>query len=323
MLFSRTRALGGLGVFFGIVTILTIGAVIGAGAGHFDPALLRVTGATSGSGGAPLGRSPIDLPFGLDASFAVGLGGAMTLAVYDYLGYYNICHLGDEVRNPGRNIPYSIVVSILLVAALYMSMNVSILGVVPWQEAMKSSNVAALFMERLYGRPAAVALTILVLATVVACCFAMTLGYSRIPYAAAKAGDFFPIFARIHPSKHFPYVSLAALGAITAASCFFTLQDVVGSAVVLRIGIVFIAQIVALDRLRRTPGVRLPFRMRLYPLPSLIALIGWCYLLATSPMEQLVLAGGVLVTGVIAFAVWRGCDHLLSRRGAPTLKEPS
>ena len=62
----------------------------------------------------------------------------MTLAVYDYLGYYNICHLGDEVRDPARTIPRAVNRSIWIVAILYLTMNLSILGVIPWQEAMKS-----------------------------------------------------------------------------------------------------------------------------------------------------------------------------------------
>src|SRR4029079_10015969 len=102
----------------------------------------------------------------------------------------------------------AVMISVVVVAAIYLTMNVTIIGVVPWQEAMKSENIAALFMERVYSRPIAVAFTLLILWTVVACMFAITLGYSRIPYAAAKQGDFFAAFGYVHPTRRFPLVSL-------------------------------------------------------------------------------------------------------------------
>ena len=152
-------------------------------------------------------------------------------------------------------------------------MNIAIIGVIPWQEAMQSQNIAALFMERLYGKPVAVAFTGLILWTSLACMFAITLGYSRIPYAAALRGDFFPEFATLHPRGRFPVVSLLVLGVLTAAFCFFDLALVINAAVAVRILIQFVAQIVGLHVLRTTrPDIILPFRMWLYPLPSLVAL---------------------------------------------------
>src|SRR5262249_13872100 len=130
-------------------------------------------------------------------AFFGGLGAAMTIAVYDYLGYYNICHLGDEVVAPGRTIPRAVILSVVIVAALYLTMNLAIIGVIPWQQAMKSDFVASEFMEILFGRKVAVLFTWLILWTVVASVFALMLGYSRIPYAAARTGGFFRVFGLI------------------------------------------------------------------------------------------------------------------------------
>lgn len=195
-------------------------------------------------------------------------------------------------------------------------MNLSILGVIPWKEAMHSDRIAADVMERVYGRPVAVAFTWLIVWAVVACMFSITLGYSRIPFAAARQGDFFSIFARLHPRGQYPVVSLLTLGGLTAICCYFPLQLVIDAAVAVRILIQFIGQTVGLHLLRKLrPEVPLPFRMRLYPLPSLVALVGWLFLLATSNWKVLATALGVTASGVPVFLIWRS---LTSRRVDPS-----
>ncbi len=209
LLCRNIRSIGWLGVVLCAGTLVTVLTVIVAGLANFNPALLTL---------------PPDA-FRMDSAFASGLGAAMLIAIYDYLGYYNVCHLGDEVREPGRTIPRAVMISVVIVATIYLTMNVSIIAVVPWQEAKESKNIAALFMERLYGRGVAVAFTALILWTVVACMFAITLGYSRIPFAAARQGDFFRPFARLHPVHGYPIVSLWAMGVLTAVFCFFPLEQ--------------------------------------------------------------------------------------------------
>ncbi len=289
LLCRRIRVLGWFGIVLSAGTLLTVACVIAAGTTHFDASLLEF----------PAGA------FTLNLGFAIGLGGAMRIAIYDYLGYYNICHLGDEVRDPGRTIPRAVMTSVIVVAALYLTMNIAIIGVIPWREAMESRNIAADLMERLYGRPVAVAFTWMILWTAAACVFAMTLGYSRIPYAAARAGDFFAVFARVHPRERYPTVALMAIGLLTAIFCCFPLQQVIDAAVTVRIGVQFIGQIVALHLLRVSrPDVAMPFRMWLYPIPSLLALAGWLFVLG-SDRPGLILALGVNGAGCLAFLVWR------------------
>jgi amino acid transporter len=286
MLCRRIRTVGWFAVVLCTGTLITVLTVIVSGLTHFDRSLLTM----------PPGA------FHVNAAWVLGLGGAMRIAVYDYLGYFNVCHLGEEVRDPGRTIPRAVILSVVIVAVLYLTMNVSIIAVVPWREAMKSENVASLFMERLFGRPAAVAFTGLIVWTALACLFAATLAYSRIPYAAAREGDFFRVFARLHPRKNYPTVSLFALSALTAAFCFLSLDQVINAAVTVRILVEFIGQILALHILRtRRPDVPLPFRMWLYPLPSLVAFGGWVFMWATSGWVVLLAGAAVIVTGVGAF----------------------
>ena len=271
-------------------TILTLLGVIVAGLLHFDSSLLD-------SSHTALHRST-------NKPFSVGLGAAMLVAIYDYLGYYNVCHLGDEVKQPERTIPLAIIVSVCAVSIIYLVMNTAIIGVVPWWEARESKQIATTFMERIYGRNVSVAFAFLIIWTAVACVFAMFLGYSRIPYAAARHGDFFSIFATLHPTEKYPRISLLTLGGITALFCFLELETVVNAAVCVRILIQFIGQIVALHLLRtRQSEIPRPFQMPLYPLPSLIALVGWLYVLLTADRIVLALSAVVMVSGVVAFVI--------------------
>ena len=303
LLCQRVGRIGILGLIFCTGTLLTVALVIVSGLLHFDSSLLAIP----------------ENAFRMDSRFALGLGGAMLIAIYDYLGYFNVCHLGDEVRDPAKTIPRSIMLSIAVIAVLYLTMNVSIMGVVPWQEAMKSDNIAADFMERLFGKPIAIAFTWLIIWTAMAGMFALTLAYSRIPFAAARAGDFFQIFARVHTRDQYPIVSLLVLGAFTAGFCFLSLTSVIEAAVCVRIGIQFVGQIVALHMLRsHRPDIAMPFRMWFYPIPSLIALVGWLYVLGTARWEILGLSLMVLVSGVAAYVGWQwlrpAADQLESPR---------
>lgn len=162
LLFRTITSLGSLGVFLTAGTLVTVAIVIVAGLLNFDSRLITL---------------PDTPPKG--SSWSIGLGGAMLIAIYDYLGYYNVCHLGDEVRDPGKTIPRAVMISVVAIAAIYLTMNISIIGVVPWQEAMTSTNIAATFIERLYGNSWAQAFTLLILWTSVACMFAITLEIGR------------------------------------------------------------------------------------------------------------------------------------------------
>lgn len=300
LLLSRgIRTVGWLAVVLMVGTLATVLTVIVAGLTHFDRSLLTM----------PPGA------FDLGPVWFLGLAGSMRIAIYDYLGYYNVCNVGDEIREPARTVPRAVILSIVVVASIYLTMNVAIIGVVPWEEAMHSKVIASTFMERLFGRGAAVAFTAMIVWTATASVFAGTLGASRIPYAAARAGDFFSIFGRLHLRGHYPWVSLLAVTLLTAAFCFVNLEDLVNAAVTVRILVVFIGQIVALHLMRTAQRDRpLPFRMWLYPLPSIVALFGWLFVFVTSGKAVLLSGVGVLVSGVAVFFLWRALASAVSPR---------
>jgi hypothetical protein len=239
------------------------------------------------------------------------LGAASRVGIYDFLGYYDICYIGDEVKDPGRVIPRSILISIVAVALIYIAINLSIIGVVPWRDFVpadahpESEFIVSSFMERLYGPNVATVFTFLILWTAFGSVFALLLGYSRIPFAAARDGYFFSVFGRLHPTKQFPHVSLVVLGVIAAICALLPLGFVIDALITTRIIVQFMGQVFAVMLLRaRRPDMPRPFRMWLYPLPAFVALAGWIFLLLTSGWRLIALGVGTLLLGVVCFLVW-------------------
>jgi amino acid transporter len=296
LLYRRITSIGRITVSLWIGTLLTTLAVIVTGVMHFSAA--RAFDFPPG-------------PFKFSLGFLFGLGAASRIGVYDYLGYYDICYIGDEVQDPGRTIPRSIIISVIAVAIIYLAINLSIIGVVPWREFVpaaahpESGFVVSLMMEKIYGPKIATVFTAMVLWTAFGSVFALLLGYSRIPYAAALDGYFFKVFGRLHPTKKFPYVALIVLGVIAIICCFFSLDAVIDALISTRILVQFIGQICALILLRkRAPEMPRPYRMWLYPFPSLIALVGWVFIFATTDWPVIVLGLGTLALGAIFFLAW-------------------
>lgn len=243
-------------------------------------------------------------------SFLTGLGAAMLIATYDYWGYYNVCFLGGEIKQPERNIPRAVIYSIVLVGILYITMNVSVLGVVPWQELDQAAAsetrfyVASIVLQRTFGDWAATFGTFLIMWTAFASVFSLMLGYSRVPYAAAVDGNYFRKYADLHPRHHFPHISLLTLGGVATVFCLFRLADLIAALVVIRIMVQFLMQIVGLLLLRaRRPDLPRPFRMYLYPIPALLAMCGFLYVLVMRPgfMKEIRYAIVIIVLGVLIY----------------------
>ncbi len=304
LLYRRITAIARLTKVLWAGVMGTIGWIIFAGLTHFNA------------------HRAFDLPpgaFSFSRDFFSGLGGAMLIAAYDIGGYYNVCFLGDEVKEPGKNIPRALLLSILAVACLYVVMNVSILGVVPWRELAQSgaSNsklyVVSTLMQRVYGHGAASMISVLVMWTAFASVFSLTLGYSRVPYAAALDGNYFRAFARVHPVHKFPYVSVLALTGVAALFCFLRLADLIAALIVIRIVLQFLVQSIGLIVLRvRRPDMPRPFRMWLYPIPALVAAASFLFILISRKdfLREVRYAGVVLVVGLLIYGVqaWRRND---------------
>ena len=252
-------------------------------------------------------RRLLDFPpgaFHLNLIFWVGLGHATLYALYDYFGYYNVCYLAEEIRNPGRVIPRAIMFSILAVGTLYVLMTASFLSVIPWRDAIHSPFIASVYIATLQGAAAGKVMTGLLLWIAFSSVFSLLLGYSRIPYAAAMDGNFFRVFARLHPKGQFPYVSLITLGIVASIFSLGHLSEVIGSLVATRVLIQYLPQTVGFFLLRfKAPQLPRPFRMWFYPLPGIISLLGWLYVLGTAARNSLIFAFAVFAVGSAAYFV--------------------
>ena len=296
LLYRRIAGVGRLTVVLWAGVLVTVVGVLVTGALHFDPGVA------------------FDFPpdaWRFNWGFAMGLGAAARTGLYDFLGYYDVCYLGDEVKDPGRTIPRSVLTSLVVVAALYVGVNLAVMGTVPWRTVVPESEhpealyVVSTFMERAHGPTMARWFTVMVLWTCVGSCFALLLGYSRIPFAAAREGAFLAVFGRLHPTRHFPHVSLLAIGLLAIAGAFLRFVVVLDTLIALRIIVQFVGQIGALVLLRRRrPDMARPYRVWLYPLPLLVAGAGWFFVFGTLPWEVMAFATGALLAGVILFLGW-------------------
>lgn len=298
LLYRRLRAIKRMAWVLWAGVVLTLGITIVAGFAHFDA------------------RQAFSFPAGafqLNHRFLIGLGAAMLIATYDYWGYYTIAYLAGEVRDPGRTLPRTIIGSILIIAALYLLMNISVLGVIPWQEftnnrpsASHTAMVAEL-LGRSFGPVWAKVGAWMVIWTAFGSLFSLLLGASRVLWAAAVEGNYFRPLARLHPRGGFPANVLLLLGAIASICCFFDLKAIIAALVALRIVLQFLLQQVGVVLLRRRrPDMPRPFRIWLYPLPVILATLGFLFVLASRAHagREIVAALVVTISGV-AMYLWR------------------
>jgi amino acid transporter len=277
-------------VIFWAGMLITVAWVIVAGMMHFDA------------------TRAFDFPeraWQVDRRWVIGLGMALGIAMYDFLGYYQICYLGDEVADPPRTLPRSIVISTIVICLVYLVMNLGIVGVLPWSEVIRSNRVASDLIVRTQGQHAAGLVTALIIWTAVASTFAALLSYSRIPFASARSGHFFHVFAATHPTGDFPHRSLLLVAGMATIACLADLETVIAALLTARIPIQFIGQIATVFFWRSRPGKQPPlFRMPFYPLPAILALLGWLYVFAASPAQVVAYGVGSVILGVLAFLAW-------------------
>ena len=290
LLYRNISAIGTISMALTAVLLGTMAWIIIAGAIHFHPALA------------------FDFPpqpFRLSRGFLTGLGAATLIAMYDYSGYFNVCLIGAEVKEPSRTIPSCILISIIVLGFCYAAMSLSIIGVVPWREAAQSKAIISDFVLRIAGSGAAKLMTTLILVAAFGSVYSVLLGYSRVPYAAALDGQFFSVFARVHRTKRFPSFSVVAMGVGSAAACLLSLEALIKSLLILQILTQFIAQCVGAILIRRyRSDIARPFSMWLYPWPAVIALLGWSFILVSSGTAYIVLSTAGVALGFVVFLIW-------------------
>ena len=295
LLYRDIASVGRLAVVMMVVVLATVGWVIAAG----------VAGSS-----LTLAFSFPPEAYRFDRDLLVRVGATSVLAMYSYGGYNQVCSIGEEITTPERTVPRSILLSILVVALIYIVMSSAIVGLVPWREAAGTQTIASIFIERTIADPAtghvaAMVMTALILFVAASSLYSLILGYSRVPFAAARDGDFFRVFARVHPTKHFPHVALLTIGAVSLPFCFFSLGQLVNWLMQVQILTIFVWQCAGVLLLRRyRKDLRQPFTMWLYPLPALVALAMWLYVYATGPTGGITFSAGFLIVSVALYVVF-------------------
>ena len=313
LLYRKIDSIGKIGVLLWSGVLLTLGWIIIGGIAHDN--FLQ-----------PLKDINTDFSWAQLASFVFGQ--ACIKSMYSYLGYYNVCHLGGEIKNPGKNIPRSMFISVIGIAVLYLAMNVSVSSVIPWQEIKawqdsgQNNFVVSPFIERLYGGNAANIATVMILWVALASLFAVMLGYSRVPYAAAVDGAFFKFFGKLHPTKNFPYVSLLVLaGFAFVFSLLFKMSHVIDGILAMRIMIQFVGQAVGVILLRKRNGTaNLPYKMPLYPLPVFLAIAMWLFIFFATGLAIITSFVIVFGSGVIVYFIYAKLQHKWPYKKSETIE---
>jgi amino acid transporter len=288
LLYRRIESIRAITVALWVIMLVAVVGTSAAGFADFHPALAFTY--------------PSDA-FG--SQFFVGLGAGLIIGIYDYLGYFTTAYMGDELRNPGRTMPGSILISVIAMMFVYLALNISVMGVVPWQEVATSKSIASLVVEHSWGHFAAAVMTVLIIVTAFASVFAGLLGGSRVPYQAARDKVFLSAFGRLHPKYGFPHVALLTMGVVMAAGTFFDLTEVISMLLAASIIVQSAAQIVALVVLRkRQPELPRPYRQWLYPVPCIVAMVGWIYVYMSASTLSLILSGAWIIVGLVIFIVW-------------------
>ncbi|MGC8653731.1 MAG: APC family permease [Candidatus Kryptoniota bacterium] len=288
--YNRVKFVGTVTVILWIVMLITAGITVAVGLSNFNA------------------QTAFNFPkgwFSFSWGFVSGLGSATLIAMYDLMGYYNICYIEEEVRRPEYVFPRAIIFSVIGVTLIYAVMNISILGTMPWQQIAKSEHVVSDMFGKFLGNKAAVFLTILVIITAYGSTYSLMMSYSRLPYAAARDGFFFKWLGEIHLKKHFPHFSLLTIGLMTCFASLFNLDFIIGASISSRILIQFLGQIVGLTLLRKDrPDLRRPFKMWLYPVPSIIAFIGFSFIFLSSGLEAISLGLAWMILGAALYFLW-------------------
>lgn len=212
------------------------------------------------------------LPSGIALASAVIVGLQSIIVTYD--GWTGPIYFSEEVRDPGRDIPRSMIGGILLVLSIYLALNIAFLRVVPIEEMAGDPFVAASVATRLFGSTGDTVLRILTIVSLLASVNALQLIASRIPFAMSRDGLLPSILQRVHPGGTPVPALLAgtvlALGFI-ATNTFDTVLALLAFFFVANYAMTFTALFVLR---RRKPDAARPFRVPGYPWVPGVALAG-------------------------------------------------
>jgi APA family basic amino acid/polyamine antiporter len=250
---------------------------------------------------------------------AAGFAAAMLGALWAYDGWNNITFLAGEVKQPERNLPLGLIISMFLVMGLYLLVNVSYYHVLTPTEVAgvaASSSVAAEVVRRLLGAVAVTLMAAAMMTSSFGALHASILATSRVPYAMARDRLFFQGLAKVSPHTHVPIRSLVVLGiwsgVLALSGSYDTLTD--AAIFALTLFYAFVAGAVFIFR-RRLPDEPRPYRTWGYPVVPIVYLVVTAWLLTRIVWD----ARGQMLASIQLFSQGHFGPAILTSLKAPPL----
>jgi basic amino acid/polyamine antiporter, APA family len=237
------------------------------------------------------------------------LAQAMVLTLFGYSGWHFSTNVAGEIRDPQRNLPFSILVGIAVVIVVYALVNISFLLVLPFDVLRQSELPATDAVSRAVGSVGAGIVSIAIVASTLGTINAQLLNYPRIVFALARDGMFFSALSRVHQGRSTPAAAILAQGAVASAfalSGTFT-QILTYTAFVNHVFMSLIVAAVFVLRARE-PGLLRPYRTWGYPLTPVIflAVSAWyLYGLLRDRLTGSMIGIGIMLLGIPFYLYWR------------------
>jgi len=203
-----------------------------------------------------------------------GIGAGAAYIFFAYIGFDAVSTTAQEAKNPQRDLPIGIILSLLVCTLLYIGVAGVLTGMVHWQEVNIEAPIARAFLDRGQSTASHI-ITLGALAGLTSVMLVMLLGQTRVLYSMANDG-LLPkkFFAEIHPKFRTPWKNTIAVGLLAAIVGSVTPIDDIGKMVNIGTLLAFVIVCIAVMVLRKTnPGQERPFRTPLVPFVPTLGII--------------------------------------------------
>ncbi len=250
-------------------------------------------------------------PEGLKLGLFAALAGAMSKALFSYDAWTSVTFAAEEVKEPEKNLPRSLLLGTLGVTAAYGAAVAVYLYVVPIDQMARvaENRIATEAAVRIIGPAGGAFIALAVLVSTFGCVNGLTLAGARVVYAMARDGLFFRGTATVHPRYRTPAAALVLHGAVAAA---LTLSGTYSDLLTLTAFSSLLFNVLTVIGLfvlrRRRPDLPRPYRVWAYPVAPLLYVAVALFFLVYMPVADPRNTGlGLLLTaaGVPAYLYWR------------------
>jgi basic amino acid/polyamine antiporter, APA family len=240
---------------------------------------------------------------------------AMVGALWAYDGWNNVTMVASEVREPQRNLHRALIIGTLAVVAIYLLVNLAYFSVLSPSEVASADRVAASMVQRVAGPWGAGFVSVAALITIFSALNGAILTGSRVPFAMAADGLFFPSVAKLHPRYATPGVSLLLLGVWSAVLVLSGTFDQLFNYVIFASWLLYgLAGASVIVLRQKQPHVARPYRALGYPwVPAVFVLVAAVFVVTTllnSPKESL-LGLFLIFLGLPPYFYWKSRRRIL------------